>query len=117
MTSRRKGAYSRRGQSIVLKEFQSKEFDASTGETQPVYVNRTIEEALVWDLTTTALLASEGRYKIKDRACRILLSKLPTTSRPPSKESKVIISSVVYSIIDVTNTGDDQAITLILRNP
>ena len=117
MAARRKGAYSRRGQSITLMEFVSKDFDPATGETQPTYTNRTIQEALVWDLTTTALLASEGRYKVQDKSCRILMSQLPSTSRPPTKECKIVISSVTYSIIDINVSGDNQAVTLILRVP
>lgn len=117
MAARRKPAFSRRGQPITFREFTGKNFDPSTGETAPTFSSRTIAEALVWDLTTTAITASEGRYRVRDKSCRVLMNDLPTTSRPPSKESKVIIGTTTWSIIDVVVTGDNQAVDLILRDP
>lgn len=115
MSNRRSQAFSRRGQPITYKKFVAKTINHETGATGATYTDTSITNALVWDLTHISIVASEGRYRIGDKSCRILVDDLPASEQFPSTNSKIVISGTTYAIVDTIQTGDGNAVTVILR--
>lgn len=115
MAARRKPAFQRRGQTGVYRRYVSDTKSFATGEVTFVYTDTTIENALIWQLDHVTITQSNGRYRVGDRAIRIMNEQFPYTQ--PVLRDVFQIASDQYTIIDWYVTGDGQSFTLICRKP